>query len=317
MMPTASVIIPTYNGEQTVGPAVHSVLSQEFNDYEIIIGDDCSTDQTSQILDYLEGRYSYITTYRWTSNLGIPKNINRLVKRSSGEILFFLDQDDYWLSEKMVKHVSKHKESNSSVVYSNYIRIDRNEKKLNISSPPHTHDSRSLVERLYEHGNFIGTFSAVSVSRCAWEANDGLDERLDVSADFDLWVRLANSYEFSHIDEELVAKRIYEGNYSNNYSLMHNDNILILSKAIDLYPNIRKQEKCIRARLAYRHANAAFRDGNPREAVYQACYSLQFRLHFKPIMIAILAILDLFSYSLNVGTKLYDSIYKSINDILH
>ena len=311
-MPTASVIIPTYNGQQTIGPAVHSVLTQNFDDYEILIGDDCSTDQTPQILDYLEKSHTHITAYYWDHNLGIAKNMNKLVKRSTGDILLFLDQDDYWLSSKIEKHVNEHRRSNSSVVYSNYIIVDKNGEELDRTIPPEANSSGTLlVNQLYEQGNFIGTFSAVSVSRYTWETNNGLDERLDVSADYDFWVRLAGSEKFSHINEELASKRKHERNHSDKYRQIHKDNKLILEKSLDLYPHLRGKEKTIRSQQIYHHSNAAFRDGNTQEAINQAIYSLQYKLHIKTIIILLLSIIDFITFSNDLGTKIYYNIYKN------
>ena len=96
-----SVIIPTYNGEKTIGRAIESVLYQNV-DVEILVCDDCSTDNTVQIAY----TYKYVQTFSTNGHTGGPnagRNIG--IKKATGEYIAFLDQDDQWLIGKLKKQL--------------------------------------------------------------------------------------------------------------------------------------------------------------------------------------------------------------------
>lgn len=92
MKPKISVCIPVYNGELTIEEAIRSVLGQTFKDFEIVIVDDCSTDQSSKIIKSLKDKR--IQYYLNEKNLGCGGNLNRCIKKASCDLLFYLSQDD-------------------------------------------------------------------------------------------------------------------------------------------------------------------------------------------------------------------------------
>jgi glycosyltransferase involved in cell wall biosynthesis len=102
-MPTVSVIIPTYNREQFVAKAIESVLNQSFQDHEIIVVDDGSTDNTSQTLERYQNKIRYI----YQKNAGASAARNTGVNASKGEWLAFLDSDDEWTAEYLSKQIQK------------------------------------------------------------------------------------------------------------------------------------------------------------------------------------------------------------------
>lgn len=100
-----SVLVCTYNQEKYLAQALDSILMQKCSEpFEILIGDDCSTDCTGKIADDYQSRYSKIVrVIRPDKNLGATQNIIRLVEASKGEILSFCDGDDYWLHDDVLK----------------------------------------------------------------------------------------------------------------------------------------------------------------------------------------------------------------------
>src|SRR5437868_7134370 len=100
-MPKVSVIIPTYNRGKLITRAVNSVLNQTFNDFEIIIVDDGSKDETKNILMPYQNQKKNRIKYFYQENRGISAARNRGIKESTGEYIAFLDSDDEWVSDKL------------------------------------------------------------------------------------------------------------------------------------------------------------------------------------------------------------------------
>src|SRR5690349_3602213 len=101
-MPKVSVIIPTYNRAQFIARAVDSVLEQTYKDFEIIVIDDGSSDNTQEILKAYEGKIRYV----YQQNKGISAARNRGIQEAKGEYIAFLDSDDVWKPEKLSVQVA-------------------------------------------------------------------------------------------------------------------------------------------------------------------------------------------------------------------
>lgn len=107
-MPKVSVIIPVYNGENFIGNALKSVLTQTFQDFEIIVVDDASTDKTSKIVKKFQEQDSRIKLIKLEKNSGGPSiPTNTAIKSSKGELIAILEVDDFYLSSFLEKRVRK------------------------------------------------------------------------------------------------------------------------------------------------------------------------------------------------------------------
>src|SRR4028118_1349040 len=100
--PQVSVIIPAYNGDRYIAQAVESVISQTYKNWEIIVVDDGSTDDTRQALQPYFDRIRYV----YQENQGVAAARNRGIQESRGELIAFLDQDDFFLSDKLAGQVA-------------------------------------------------------------------------------------------------------------------------------------------------------------------------------------------------------------------
>ena len=107
-MPVVSAIIPTYNFGRFLGEAIQSVLDQTFTDFELIVVDDGSTDDTREVVgSFNDSRIRYI----YQENRGLPAARNTGIKASRGEYIAFLDSDDIWLTQNLelkVKSLDSH-----------------------------------------------------------------------------------------------------------------------------------------------------------------------------------------------------------------
>ena len=110
-MPTISVILPTYNREKLLAEAVSSVLQQTYTDYELIVVDDGSTDDTKAVLQPFMNRIRYISQ----ENGGVSHARNTGVSAATGKWVAFHDSDNVWLPEKLEKQMNVIRETNSGI----------------------------------------------------------------------------------------------------------------------------------------------------------------------------------------------------------
>ena len=110
--PVFSIIIPVYNAEKTLEATVHSVRAQSFSDFELILIDDGSSDNSLQIMTELASQDDRIKTVSW-SNKGVSATRNFGVELSRGALIAFLDADDLWHADKLAAHFGLHSSDNS------------------------------------------------------------------------------------------------------------------------------------------------------------------------------------------------------------
>lgn len=120
-----SIIMPSYNTAQFIKETVESVLAQTRSDWELIIVDDCSTDNTDDVIaSYLsDERIKYIKNEK---NSGAAVSRNRALREAKGRWIAFLDSDDLWTPDKLEKQIKFMEENNYYFSYTNYIEIDEN-----------------------------------------------------------------------------------------------------------------------------------------------------------------------------------------------
>jgi glycosyltransferase involved in cell wall biosynthesis len=200
--PIVSVIIPTYNYAQYLPDAIDSVLNQTYKDFEIIVVDDGSTDNTSDvILQYLSNP---CLRYIRKENGGQASAKNRGIIESKGEFIAFLDADDIWFSNKLELQLQLFgKNPHTGVVYSRRIYIDPSGKPLRTNQPK-LHRG-SILNKLYVT-NFV-CFSSSIVRRVCFQRLGLFDEKLRFSEDYDFWIRVASSYRFEFVDLPLIYYR--------------------------------------------------------------------------------------------------------------
>ncbi len=193
-----SVIIPTYNRNKFLQEALHSVLSQSFYDFEIIVVDDGSdSDQRPKTKDR---RLKYF--YRPHRGPAAARNFG--VSVSSGKYIAFLDSDDIWAKKKLEKQLSFLKKNRKfKICYTNEKWI-RNGKHLN-----------QMKKHRKFHGDIfdkclplcIISASSILMTRKLFDRLGGFDESLPVCEDYDLWLRMSLKYPVAYLDEKLIIKR--------------------------------------------------------------------------------------------------------------
>lgn len=123
-MPEVSIITPVYNSSKFLEQTIQSVLNQKYTDWEWLITDDCSQDNSTEVL---ESHKDYrIKTFRTEKNGGAGHARNISLENATGRFITFLDADDFWEPEFLAEMVSFMKKENAELAYSNYARCDEN-----------------------------------------------------------------------------------------------------------------------------------------------------------------------------------------------
>lgn len=204
-----SVIIPTFNRAQEVDRALQSVFKQSFKPHEIIVVDDGSTDETAKLIKQC---YTGSVRYVYQSNSGVSRARNRGVSCAQGNWIAFLDSDDEWLPEKLLRQISSLSENPSiSFCHTDEIWI-RHGKRIN---PMHKH--RKQGGWIYEKCLPLCVISpsSVLIKKDIFETLGGFDESLPACEDYDYWLRYCCRYPVLFVEEPLLIKH---GGHSDQLS---------------------------------------------------------------------------------------------------
>lgn len=195
--PFVSVIIPTYNRAQLLVKALQSVLNQTYQNFEILIIDDNSSDNTSEIINnFKDDRIKY---FQLSKNQGAPAARNNGIKNAIGELIAFLDSDDQWLETKLEKQIELfNKDKNIGLVYTGIKTINNN---FPIITLPQKRGDLSKAILIKNH---VGTTSSVMVKKDLIDEVGGFDLTFTSCQDWDLFIRLSQKCEFDFVEEPLV-----------------------------------------------------------------------------------------------------------------
>ena len=197
MSPLVSIIIPTYNRYDLLLEAIESIKNQTYKNFELIIVDDGSIDKTCR----LQSDKSVV--YLRQENKGPAAARNSGVKLAQGEWLAFLDSDDLWHREKLQKQVNFIENNlECKIVYTDelWIRKGVRVNKKNIH--------KKYSGWIYPHCLklcIVGA-STILIQKKLWNEFEGMDEKMPVAEDYDLWLRLSAKYKFYYLDEQLITK---------------------------------------------------------------------------------------------------------------
>ncbi len=205
-----TVIIPTYNRYKFLKRALESVFTQTYKVKEVIVIDDGSNDNTSQIQqDFSNIKYFY------QANKGVSSARNLGIKKSSYEWIAFLDSDDEWHEDKLNIQVNFHKNNKDILIsYTDELWI-RNNEIVKIPKKFVKHGGEIFKECL---SHCIIAPSATLIHKSLLDEVGLFDESLEVCEDYDLWLRIAVKNEIGLVDEKLITK--YAG-HDDQLSFQH------------------------------------------------------------------------------------------------
>lgn len=215
--PKVSVLIPTFNYARFLPEAVESVLAQDFPDFELLIVDDCSTDNTAEVVRPFCLRDARVRFTVNPANLGLANNWNGCLDRARGEYIKFLFGDDL-LSDpgalrKMIALLQNH--ASAKLAASARLILDEQSKVTDLwrTLPEGCHDGRKIMAAcLVEHGNLIGEPSAALFRK--QDAARGFDVKFRQLADLEMWFHLLEKGDLAYTREPLCAFRRHQSQQS-------------------------------------------------------------------------------------------------------
>ena len=200
MLPAVSVIVPVYNRAHFLKECIDSIWAQTFKEFEFIVVDDGSEDESPDLLSGYKDRIIVIRQ----ENRGVSAARNAGINRARGTYLAFCDADDLWLPQKLAVQMELFRNDPGAVVcYTDEIWI-RNGKRINPCNH-HRKFSGDIFIRSLEL--CLVSPSSVMMHRSFFERTGTFDEELPACEDYDLWLRASLVFPFHFIDKALIVKR--------------------------------------------------------------------------------------------------------------
>ncbi len=229
--PLISIVLPVYNGAQTIATTVDSVLHQDFVDFELLVINDGSTDSTLDILASFNDSRIKIHDFK---NRGLAASRNRGIHLAEGEYVAFIDADDLWTADKLAKQLAALKEDiENGMVYSLTDCIDENDQYLGHGS--HIIDSGHIYNHLLIW-NFLDNGSNPLIRKHVLEEVGPFDETLAAAEDWDIWLRIAYKYKVACVPEPQILYRIHSNAMSSNIKQQEAASFRVLEKAVQRLP---------------------------------------------------------------------------------
>lgn len=229
--PLVSVIVPVYNGARYLSECLESVLGQTWQDFEIIVVNDGSTDESVEICS----RFPKVKIV-CQENKGQSAARNRGVYEAKGKFIAFIDQDDKWYPEKLARQVPILERGKYGMVYSNVDRIDEEGRivERNFLDKVSLQPKQSIRDCLSQDMFILpGT---VLMTKELFEKLGGFDEQLSGYEDDDLFLRVFQHTRIYYIPEALMQWRIYPTSYSYT-ERMERSREIYLKKLLKMFPD--------------------------------------------------------------------------------
>jgi glycosyltransferase involved in cell wall biosynthesis len=195
-----SIVLPTYNGERFIKQSINSIINQTYKEWELIIVDDCSTDDTFNIVEKYGERDNRISVIHNEVNQKLPASLNIGFKKAKGDWFTWTSDDNVFMPdalEKMYKELMN--DQSIDFVYSNYIVIDPDDFMLfEVITGPE--------EEIFLKNNIGACFL---YKKELHQMLNGYDKKKFLVEDYDFWIRAYEKYKFKHIAKELYYYRIH------------------------------------------------------------------------------------------------------------
>lgn len=216
-----SIILPTYNGSKYIRESIESILQQTYENWELIIIDDCSKDDTPQIIAEYAKLDKRIRVYRNENNLRLPASLNKGFSLSKGDFLTWTSDDNKYKPNAIEVLQSKLKQNtNLGLVFSAMDYIDSAGKVRDVSQ--RVENKNEIYYKNIVMASFMYT-------RKAYEKTGDYDTKRFLVEDYDYWLRIVENFDFDYIEESLYFYRTHEG------SLTETRNRQVLEAKIELY----------------------------------------------------------------------------------
>ncbi|MEA4910593.1 putative glycosyltransferase EpsJ [bioreactor metagenome] len=212
MNPKVSVIMPVYNGEKFLGEAIESVLNQTFKDFELIIVNDGSKDNSLNIIKEYGNKDNRIKIIdQINQGVSVARNIG--IKKSSGEYIAFLDSDDIWVEEKLNIQLNKFGSDKELKICGTWASvIDEKGKEIKKFTYPPLEDKKIKQSSFYKHP-FIT--SSLILKKEILEKNNLFKVGTHLAEDYEFVTKYIYNNKAKNIDKYLIKYRIHTANSSS------------------------------------------------------------------------------------------------------
>lgn len=255
--------MPTHNRAKYIMQSINSILAQTYTDYEIIVIDDNSTDNTKEALKIYEGKIRYF--FRGGHGAAASRNFG--ISQAQGEYIAFLDDDDLWLPQHLEINVSI-LEKNPAIAFvcgDAHVINEHGEMKKTLIKPP---ELTETFETLLE-GNFVLNLTS-TIRKKIFLDYGGYDQKLVNKEDYDLWLRVAKNYKFKHSGQISALYREHGHQLTSRLEAGLKDHQKILAKPEIIQGVSFFLKHRAFARIYYRFGKDFLKEGKLREA--GACF---------------------------------------------
>jgi len=252
-MPKVSTIVPTYNYAHFLRDCVNSIIQQTYKDFEIVVIDDGSTDETRAIVESLiESNPGVQIRYIYQNNQGPAAARNHGIREAQGEYIAFCDADDVWAPEKLDKQLDLFEQDPElAMIFSDMSQQVEDgcyEESYFHKRGINPEKFTNVYSKLIERNNFIIPTTVV-LRRKILDDVGIFDERYRVGEDYELWLRIAKKYKIGYIDKPLVIRFSHEGSISRTKDVYCRDNIRITKELLSRYEFSKKERFILRQRI--------------------------------------------------------------------
>jgi len=273
--PLVTIITPTYNRAAFLPQAIDGVLAQTYENFELIIVDDGSTDNSPEILSEYQSKDERIRVYR-QENQGQSIARNKAITEARGEFICFLDSDNYWAPDKLEQQLNLF-ETNPSVdvIYGDIVTVDENSIEL---SRKNMKRYSGNISRWMLRDNCVSMNTAMARRRC-FDEMGGMSGQRRVADDYDLWLRFSARYRFLYVPEYWAYYRVMEDQISSDKTARFESNEAIIRDFRRKFPDaLTDKEFDVGFAVFYvRKARYLASTGRKREAFGELFKALSYR----------------------------------------
>jgi glycosyltransferase involved in cell wall biosynthesis len=256
-----SVLLPVYNGARYLRKSIDSVLQQTLTDFELIVWDDASTDDSAKIVaTYSDPR---LRVFRNDRNLGLFTTLNKAIEKSKSPLIRLWAQDDIMKPQCLEKEYAfLDRNSSVAMMYCQCHTIDKDGKVVRgapiTDGTPEVIEPQLAAQIMFYHGSITGNIANVTLRKSALKAAGLFRADFIVSGDFEMWVRLSERWPIGFLKEPLVYLRSHDGQFSRRKGI---------------FPTFMREDAMIWERLAARlpaslHRYARRYDRRHRQLIY-------------------------------------------------
>ena len=198
-----SIVLPIYNGEKYMRESIDSVIMQSYKNWELIIVNDCSTDDTAEITNEYVQKDSRIKYYKNEKNMRLPKTLNRGFSLAKGDYLTWTSDDNLFKENALEKMILALKTDNADFVYTSYETIDENGKYID-----YVKTNENGKYEIIGH-NVVG--ACFMYTRKVYETIGDYDYNYTLVEDYDYWLRIFAKFNTTYIEDVLYSYRFHSG----------------------------------------------------------------------------------------------------------